>query len=260
MDRENFFEQQFVVIAGFQRCGTTSLGNFIHDNFEVLPSIWRNREPRIFIENRKIYPRTLDRYFGSRWREQPRTPLLEKSTTYSESIVAPERIKSFSRSAKVIFSLRSPLQRAISNYGFSVKHGLERRSIFRAFSDEASGKLPPKPSGISTNPYRYLGRGLYSEYLSNWLRVFPRSQILILVMEHVVEDQTFVLEELKKIGLTPKGDGKTMSAANVGSKNPFLSATDHRNLAQTFGWYFEESNASLEAMGINIEKWRLLEG
>ena len=111
------------------------------------------------------------------------TILGEKSTTYIESQGAALKIKEFFPDALVIICLRDPAERALSNYFFSLQHGLETRSTEEAF---LYNKPPPSVdlSKFSTNPFAYKERGLYSHQLDYYREIFSADQLLITFMEN----------------------------------------------------------------------------
>jgi hypothetical protein len=107
----------------------------------------------------------------------------EKSTTYIESQGAALKIKEFFPDALVIICLRDPAERALSNYFFSLQHGLETRSPEEAF---LYNKAAPSVdlSKFSTNPFAYKERGLYSHQLDYYREIFSADQLLITFMEN----------------------------------------------------------------------------
>jgi len=109
----------------------------------------------------------------------------EKSTSYIESSEAGVRIKRMFPDARIIVSFRDPVFRAISNYFFSVRNGLEKRSIESALMD-----LEPAPETFSSSvsPFNYLQRGHYARQLQKYLEIFDRQQIKVIIFTRFVEN------------------------------------------------------------------------
>tara|TARA_R110000824_G_C15132514_1_gene669163 strand:- start:347 stop:976 length:630 start_codon:yes stop_codon:yes gene_type:complete len=123
----------------------------------------------------------------------------EKSTTYIESEAAALKIKEFFPDALIIICLRDPAERALSNYFFSLQHGLETRTLEGAFLYNAA---PPSIdlSKFSTNPLAYKERGLYSHQLDYYRKIFPADQLLITFMEHFTTSEAERLKILDFLG------------------------------------------------------------
>jgi DNA-binding protein Fis len=174
--KTNFF------IVGGQRCGTTWLFNSLNQcpSIDLLKPIFP--ETKYFLNNNVSY----DEYF-SLFGAYRAEIFGEKATTYIESKDVAVKIKSMLPSAKIIICLRDPVQRAISNYFFSYNYGVETRTLEEVFLEDVSAPVYDVDK-FSTNPFDYLQRGLYSEYLPNYLDVFPRDQVMITFMENFTTD------------------------------------------------------------------------
>jgi hypothetical protein len=144
---------------------------------------------RLSIYERKFYPHAdqRTRIYG------------EKSTSYYETENVAARIKSAYPESIIVFLLRNPIDRAISNYRYSVMNGFETRSLGEAFVK----KTPPpeQPSQLSTNPFRYIDRGDYLKYIQKYLRHFDQSKILILVLEHLAKNARAIQEVYRYLGV-----------------------------------------------------------
>ena len=105
----------------------------------------------------------------------------EKGTSYIEYPEAAERILKFYPTAKAIAILRHPVQRAISNYHFSVENGLETRTMREVFLEKR-----PHPSlrnTSSVSPFDYLGRGDYLKHLKPWAKKFDENLRIVIFEE-----------------------------------------------------------------------------
>ena len=96
---------------------------------------------------------------------------IEKSTSYYENESSAKLISELLPNTKIIFLLRNPAERALSNYFFSLNHGLERRTLEEVFIHEHT---PPilKKTITSVNPFDYLKRGVYLPYIEMYSKYF----------------------------------------------------------------------------------------
>jgi Sulfotransferase domain len=105
----------------------------------------------------------------------------EFSPSYFCEPAVPERVAAYLPEAKIIVSLREPVQRALSNHRHEVKQG-------NLTGDDLSFER-----GLRNNPM-YIEQGLYATHLRNWLQHFPRDRILVVLMEDVESDPRAVCE------------------------------------------------------------------
>lgn len=99
----------------------------------------------------------------------------EISPSYFCEHAVPERVARYVPEAKILLSLRDPVQRALSNHRHEVRVGHLKGPDF-SFE-----------TGLKNNPM-YVEQGRYATHLKNWLRHFPRERILIVLMEDVEAD------------------------------------------------------------------------
>ena len=138
-------------IIGAQRSGTTSL--FLQ--LDAHPSVTMAKpvkpEPKFFLDNDALEPGWQDRYQQFFPHPEGKAVLGEKSTTYIERSDAGERIAIAFPEAKIVALVRDPIERAVSNYRFSVANGYERRPIDAALDPQ--NLVPESPADVSTSPY-----------------------------------------------------------------------------------------------------------
>lgn len=156
---------------GVQRGGSTWLHTLLASH------------PDVYMPTRRKEIRFFDRYYdnGLGWYESFFCPpedvnkyraIGEISPEYYECEECPKRIFNTFPQIKLIMTLRHPISRAYSQYGFNV----QRRNYRGSFEDF-----------LATRP-RALEKGFYSRYLKNYLRYFDRRQFLPLVFEDVFTD------------------------------------------------------------------------
>lgn len=169
-------------IVGAQRSGTTWLHRMLDQHPDIAMARPVRPEPKFFIDD-ALYAKGLDFYRSHYFPRGQHRWLGEKSTSYIEHRSAAERIARDFPDALLLFVLRDPVERALSNYRFSVANGLEPLSLEQALDSEHE-RAPP--AGLSVSPYAYAARGHYVRYLDMWREFFPRTQLLPLVTEQLV--------------------------------------------------------------------------
>jgi hypothetical protein len=191
----------FLIIGGL-KCGTTSLFNYLMQH----PQIKSPSCKELFF---------FDRYYtrGERWyRAQFPTALFrsgakdvtltgEASPHYIQHPHVPERVFRLLPDVKLIALLRNPVDRAFSHYKHSVRGKRETLSFERAVAKEeerAEGEFEKaaKYPGYFPGPalhQAYLKKGVYADQLENWLKFFPREQLLVLQSEDLFQqpDETY---------------------------------------------------------------------
>lgn len=182
------------IVVGAQRSGSTYLYNLLAQHPDIAMAQPIRPEPKYFL-NRTADEVDLDAYVSQFFADAKDGQMLgEKSTSYYESPAAADCIRASLPGAKIIFILRDPVHRALSNYYFSLNHGLETRTLQEVFIDNA-----PAPSlegrTLSVNPFDYCGRGEYHRFVAIYQERFPLQQIFICTLEQLSVDD----EELTRL-------------------------------------------------------------
>jgi hypothetical protein len=102
---------------------------------------------------------------------------------------APPAIKRSYPDARIVVSLRNPIERAYSNYWLTIQLGFEQRT-FRA-AVEAELEQPPALDAV---PPPYLARGLYAEQVERYLELFEHVHVMF--FEDLVADTVAALRDL----------------------------------------------------------------
>ena len=162
-----------VFLVGAMRAGTTSLYNYLAQHPDIFPS--SQKEPRFFCHPSQPVSeqRAYESLFAGRTRERW---TFEASTHYARfpkyQGVA-QRIRETFPEARIIYIVRSPVDRIASAYLHWRAHGRERRGF-----DEA----------VFSEPSEYLDVSRYHMQLAQYRQVFPPERILILVFESFITD------------------------------------------------------------------------
>lgn len=126
--------------------------------------------------------------------------------------------------ARLVVTLRDPVERAWSHYQHMRRHAFPERS---AFAEAIEADLGRYARGLRLTPYNlrwlaptlvkrgYVQRGHYAEQLAHWLRFFPRERMLVLNFDRWKRDPARAADEIARfVGLPPHGFGHRR--ANVG--------------------------------------------
>lgn len=106
----------------------------------------------------------------------------EKSADYLHWHSAHERMASFAPDAKIVLTLRNPIERAWSMYWNEFGKGREKLSFEEAIKQE-SDRI--SQSDYARMHLSYVTRGHYAQNIIHLLKFFPREQILILILEEL---------------------------------------------------------------------------
>jgi len=200
---EHFF------VVGAQRSGTTYLYRVLDEHPEITMARPVRPEPKFFVDDEQ-YARGLEWYETRYWQEPGGRLLGEKSVGYLESGPAVNRIAGAYPAAPILAMVRNPVDRAVSNYGFSVDNGVETLPIEEALTvdeDERAGFVDGwwivDEKRIQANPFAYRRRSRYVEDLRLWTARFPREQMWIGVFEDTVDSETAIAGLYEFLGVDP---------------------------------------------------------
>jgi len=247
--------RHFIIVGG-QRCGSTLLYKFLtlQPDIQMIEPV--KPEPKFFL-NKNVSYGDYTKLFNNRCQG---SLIGEKSTSYYEDELVPQRISSLIPTCKIIFILRNPIDRAISNYNFSVQNGLENRTLSEVFLQD---KPKPKTSlkHISVDPFDYIGRGLYYNFIENYKRFFPASQISVITLESFISKKETRDEIINFLGVSPmpkdicfSPDEKVNGAFSLSKEDISLPLIRH-----TLADIYRDSIKKLEGL-IDVKVWEDFRG
>jgi hypothetical protein len=239
----------FLIIGG-QRCGTTSLYNYLVEHPGVAPAFMKEVH---FFDNRF--------HKGPNW-YRAHFPLRESQVTgeatpyYLFHPQAPARAFATVPGARLIVLLRNPIERAFSQYHHQVRMGLETLSFEEAIEREKEGLAAEQNRLEADREYRsalhqtysYLARGIYVDQLRAWQRFYDRGQMLVLKSEDFYGDPPAALAQVAAFLGLPACSSGSYPRYNRGDYAE-LSAP----LRQRLGEYFAPHNRRLyEFLGTDL--------
>ena len=221
------------LILGAQRGGTTSLFRYLEQHPDVLAST--RKELHYFDYQFERGPLWYRGHFplASRRAAHLRSgrPLLltgEATPYYLACPQAPRRAAATVPGARLVALLRNPIDRAWSHYRMAKWQGRETLS-FEAAIDAEPQRLAGEYEKLCADdtyysaPYHqqsYLTRGLYLRQIQDWLRHYPREQLLLLVSEDFYRDPAAVFSRLCRFLGLPEWQPAEFKKFNEQSDKP----------------------------------------
>jgi hypothetical protein len=199
------------IVIGAMRAGTTSLHNY----FEFHPQVGmtRTKEPEFFLEAK--FGKGLE-WYSQQFEDGP--PVLgEASPNYSKVDIfpgVPQRIHSVLPDVRLIYVVRDPVDRFVSQYRHMKSRGFDLPDPGPMCAAEPD--LPDEPVRLTlAEPYRHiLSTSCYARQLRAYLQFFPPERVKIVEFEALQATPVPVLAELQDfLGLDRLG-GPTLPTLN----------------------------------------------
>jgi len=198
------------ILGGAGKSGTTTL----YVNLRSMPDIFMpDKEPNFFNLNleslsSEIYDQVEKKYLKN-FEKVKNEKIIGEASGYIQARFAAKNIREKSPNAKILFTLRDPVERAFSHYAQHI-----RKKSHASFYDEIQKELKygqnPQDWGIR------LDIGMYYQNLKRFLDIFPQEQIKIIIFEEWIKDPKMAIEEIRKfLGLPPLINNFTLETANV---------------------------------------------
>ncbi|MEM7085938.1 MAG: sulfotransferase domain-containing protein [Bacteroidota bacterium] len=191
-------------VVGVARGGTTSLYNYLLQHPEVfLPSVkecnyfskvasldkevYLEPEPgkeyhMKIIQSERIYNGL---FFGAKANQKKG----EVSPSYMWDKLTAQRIYDYNKEAKLIVTLRNPIERAYSHYLMHYHTGYDKSSSFEE-------SLSSEKNSIWGGGNMYLEMGLYYSQLKAYFDVFSRNRIKVIITEDWTQDSAQSMNDI----------------------------------------------------------------
>jgi hypothetical protein len=184
-------------IIGAMKSGTTSLHSLLDQSAQL--SMSTVKEPARFIsadETEALKKEFKAIYDDNFWNDHEKYLLLfssnqdalyygESSTAYTKypTLKSPaQEINNFNPDSKIIYIIRNPAKRAISEYWHQVFKGQETLPIEQALTENS----------------RYLQHSDYPLQISQYLSLFPLDQVKIIIFEELITDEESVIDNISQ--------------------------------------------------------------
>ncbi len=207
------------IVIGSAKAGTTSLYEYLGQHPDVFMSAIKETnyfavDDELIKKERPTFPfpvKTVEEYEALFATVTTETAIGEASPIYFESPIAAQSIYSKIPEAKLILSLRNPVQRAFSGYLMHIRYG------------KNVGPVSVESFGAEQ---RYVQAGLYSDRVEQYLKQFGQSQLKILMFEDLVKSTSSVLKDVFQfLEVSDDFEAELTKKHNVGSypKYKFLN-------------------------------------
>jgi hypothetical protein len=192
------------LIAGVPKAGSTALHAALVPHPQLfLPTV---KEPKFFLSDGRPPatggPGDVQTYQEHVWRRADYEALFapapagaklgEATPFYLYDLKAHERIKALVPSARLIFLLRDPVDRAHSNWTHLWNAGLEPEADFLT----ACRAEPARIAAGWADFWHYVGLGLYGRQLEHLYQHFPREQVLLLRYRDLKDEPAGTLDRV----------------------------------------------------------------
>ncbi len=191
--------QPHFIIIGAEKCGTSSLHEYIIQHPQVLEPV--EKEIHFFTQ---VFDQGLPWYEAHFPPISPGSGYMtgEASTSYIGCHNnAPQRLFNLYPNVKLLAVLRDPVERAISHYNQLVRLGREGRSLEEVMTAEMEVLEGVEDIWSVRQQYWSVGKGciwhgLYAYFLEQWMSVFPKEQFLILLSEELFEQPEETMKQV----------------------------------------------------------------
>ena len=200
----------FIIIGG-QRCGTTTLYNYLirHPQVRIASLV---KEIHYFDLHyakgqnwyQAHFPLKLYKHYAQ-WIRQTPIQTIEASPYYIFHPHTPRRLAAIAPQTKLILLLRHPVDRAYSHYYHETRWGYEHLPTFEAAIDQEEQRMANEWAKIESDEnyysfahhhYTYLARGIYLPQIQHWLKFFKREQLLILSSEEFYQQTAATFQKI----------------------------------------------------------------
>lgn len=190
ISKKGEFKKRFpkAIIAGVKKGGTRALLSFLGKH----PLVRSGGKEMHFFDKNERYEKGLDYYLDQMPKSFENEMTIEKTPGYFVKPYVPQRIYKFNKNIKLIFILREPVQRAISDYAQALsKEGKELKRFENLIFKKSNSKIvDPKSSKVSI--------GLYVKHLKNWLQYFPLKQMYFVNGDEFIKNPVREIKNVQK--------------------------------------------------------------
>lgn len=193
-------------IVGAAKCGTTSLYYHLMKHPEIYfcevvkePYYFSTKYAKIphhgkedeINDNKRTSLKTFEHYLELFKDAKDEKIIGEASTDYLYFYQVADDIKAINPDAKIVISLRNPIDRAFSAYYHQVSKDRENLSFEKALEAEES-RIKDNYSFI----WRYKDVGLYAKRVKHFLDVFGPDKVKIILFDDIKNDITSVVRDV----------------------------------------------------------------
>lgn len=243
------------LIVGGKRCGTTSLQAALAGHPGVVPP-HRGKGTHFFDENYCKGERWFRGHYPTRAQLTARSLLLgapvitgEASPYYAFHPAGFARIAQHLPTARLLFILRDPTERAYSHWRYERRRGFETLDLHEALNQEEQ-RLAGEEDRLLADPaysswahrhYSYLARGRYAEQLDRCRLHFSPDQVLLVRFDDLVDRGAATFTTICRFLGLREDDHRALPRLESGGESPPLPDDVRARLDDAFA----EPNARL---------------
>ncbi len=236
------------LILGAQKGGTTSLFSYLKDHPMI--EMPQDKEPRFFstryFDGFKSYKKNFPK------KNKDRLPITgEASANYLYWKEAPIRAFKHIPKAKLIVLLRNPIDRAFSRYKKYFSKGHYTRSFDGLVKEEcayiSNGEKGEKPESDM------IQAGLYERQLSNWLKKYPKEQLLILLSEDFFSNTQQEMDKIYTFLGLPPHIHESFPISNTSDKTIKMDPKTREFLIEFYRPYNDQLQTLFDKLGLDLQ-------
>lgn len=185
------------IIIGAARSGTSSLVKYLSNYNSVFIPL--NVEPNFFFKDNE-YKKGLEYYYNRFFSDAEEFKIIgEKSSSYLYGGKKTAKlIKKNFPDIKLVVLLRNPIERAYSNYLFTLKNNIEILDFNYAIKNENIRKNHYIGKWSDIKPFDYIGRSMYYQQVKDYLDIFDLKQMHFIIFEDLITNKKKNLTSLSK--------------------------------------------------------------
>lgn len=239
-----------VVVIGAMKCATSALHAYLDAHPDI--SMSATKELNFFNgpeqpphDDPDIWWRSGQWHRGLEWyaaQFDPHTPVRGESSpayTSPDFPEVPDRMANVIPEARLVYLVRDPVERAVSQWAHHRRDGAEHRPLDEAVLDPHS---------------QYLARSRYAERLAPFLEHFDRGQVHVVVQERLLADRDRQIARVyEHVGVDPDWrDPRHEERHHVGDGRPEVDPALRRAVAQRVG---DDVRRLRELLDDDLEEW-----
>ncbi len=234
------------VVIGAQKAGTTALFDHLSDDPRL--NLSTVKEVHFFDDESVDWADPDYRRYHAHFVTEHPGPKGEATPIYIFWPQSLERLHAYNPAAKLILMLRDPVRRAYSHWQMEYSRGVEPLPFAEAIRQgraRLDGKPPNHPD---RRVFTYVERGFYGAQVAQLLKLFSRSQLLVLRADDLRSDPRAVLDRVYNLlDLAPPAGAVSPREVHVAKAMDYGEGLSSRDEAYLRALY-EDDEARLEVL------------
>ena len=212
------FSKPNFIIVGAQKAGTSALYDILEQHSKITPSIYKELH---YFDNDKLYSKNNLKDYHCKFPLSYQTPqgnlVFEASPLYIYHPKVAKRLYDYNPNIKLIVMLRNPVERAISAWTMyhhhfingPYKHLYDNRPFKEAIQTEINNI---DKTSYYNDQLSYVKRGIYHLQIEEYLKYFPKENLLFIESEELKKDFKSTLNHLFQFLNIPSENIATMES------------------------------------------------